>query len=201
MTNFDKITLNYDKVRRDYPEELKIIHIVGASGAGTSTLGQALEREYGYKWMDTDNYFWFPTDPPFDQARPREERAALMAAEIQKYNKCVISGSLCGWGDVFIPQFDLVVFVDTPTDIRIERLQRREYERFGERIRNGGDMYEEHDRFIEWAKAYDTNNPPERCRTLHEEWFKLLKCPLLRVDGTKPIAELLMQINQAARIT
>jgi len=45
----------------------------------------------------------------------------------------------CGWGDVFIPKFDLVVFVDTPTDIRIERLQKREYERFGSRIREGGD--------------------------------------------------------------
>ena len=32
--------------------KISIIHIVGASGAGTSTLGQALEREYGYKWMD-----------------------------------------------------------------------------------------------------------------------------------------------------
>lgn len=34
-----------------------IIHIVGASGAGTTTLGRALEREYGYKWLDTDGYF------------------------------------------------------------------------------------------------------------------------------------------------
>ena len=51
---------------------ISCIHIVGASGAGTSTLGQALERKYGYKWMDTDNYFWVPTDPPFNQARPSE---------------------------------------------------------------------------------------------------------------------------------
>ena len=26
-------------------------------------------------------------------------------------------GSLCGWGEVFIPKFDLVVFVDTPKDM------------------------------------------------------------------------------------
>jgi len=170
---------------------INCIHIVGASGAGTSTLGQALEREYGYKWMDTDNYFWFPTDPPFNQARPREERAALMATEIQKHPKCVISGSLCGWGDVFIPQFDLVVFVDTPTDIRIERLQKREYERFGERICEVGDMYEEHRAFIEWARTYDTAGIDQRSRTLHEEWFRLLKCPLMRIDGTKPVEQVL----------
>jgi len=178
---------------------IKTIHIVGTSGSGTSTLGQALEREHGYKWLDTDNYFWFPTDPPFNQSRPREERAALMEAELQKHDKCVISGSPCGWGDIFIPCFDLVVFIDTPTAIRIERLQKREYERFGERIRKGGDMYEEHTGFIEWAKTYDTNNPPERCRKLHEEWFKLLKCPLLRVDGIKPVEELLKQICERGK--
>ncbi len=106
-----------------------IIHIVGASGAGTTTLGQALEREYSYKWLDTDGFFWMQTDPPFKQSLPRSERVKLMSSAIQNHPKCVISGSLCGWGDTFIPKFDLVVFVDTPTDIRIERLKKREYER------------------------------------------------------------------------
>lgn len=174
----------------------KIIHIVGASGAGTSTLGQALEQKCGYQWLDTDNYFWLPTNPPFVQSRPRDERIKLLKTDIQKYSKCVISGSLCGWGDSMIPCFDLVVFVDTPTNIRIERLKEREYTKFGERICKNGDMYKNHIDFIEWAKSYDNNKPPERCRTLHEEWFRLLTCPLLRVDGTKPTDELLKQIKQ-----
>ncbi|HCA28648.1 MAG TPA: shikimate kinase [Ruminococcaceae bacterium] len=172
-----------------------IIHIVGASGAGTTTLGQALEREYGYKWLDTDGFFWMPTDPPFVKSLPHEERVKLLTAAMEEHPKCVISGSLCGWGDAFIPKFDLVIFVDTPTDIRIKRLERREFERFGERIRKGGDMYENHVGFIEWAKSYDTNNPPERCRKLHEEWFEKLSYPLLRVDGTKPVDKLAGQIR------
>ena len=173
-----------------------IIHIAGASGAGTSTLGQALEQKYGYKWFDTDDYYWQPTDPPFIKSRPREERVELLAASIEKHPRCVISGSLGVWGDVFIPRFDLVIFVDTRTDIRIERLKKREYERFGERIREGGDMYREHIGFIEWAKNYNTMEPPERCRKLHEEWFEKLSCPLLRVDGAKPIADILLEINE-----
>jgi len=168
-----------------------IILVVGASGAGTTTLGQALEREYGYKWLDTDDYFWMPTNPPFVQSFPREERVKLLTADIRKYQKCVICGSLGGWGDIFIPMLDLVVFVDTPTDVRIERIEKREYLRFGSRIRKGGDMYENHTEFVEWAKTYDTNEPPERCRKLHEEWFKQLLCPLLRIDGTKSVDELL----------
>jgi inorganic pyrophosphatase len=178
---------------------INIIHILGASGAGTSTLGQALEQ-HGYKWLDTDNYFWAPTDPPFVQSRPNGERTALLKADIEANPKCVITGSLCGWGDVFMPQFDLVVWVDTPTDIRIKRLEKREYERFGERILPGGDMYDEHTKFIEWAKTYDTNNPPERCRKLHEEWLRQILCPVIKVDGTKPTHELTAYILRKAQV-
>lgn len=108
-----------------------------------------MEREYGYKWLDTDGFFWMPTDPPFVKSLPHEERVKLLTAAMEEHPKCVISGSLCGWGDAFIPKFDLVIFVDTPTDIRIKRLERREFKRFGDRIRKGGDMYENHVGFIE----------------------------------------------------
>jgi len=171
-----------------------IIHIVGASGAGTTTLGQALEREYGYKWLDTDGFFWEQTDPPFVKSLPHEERVKLMSAAIQEHEKCVISGSLFGWGNVFIPKFDLVIFIDTPTDIRIKRLKKRESERFGSRICKGGDMYDNHIEFIKWAKGYDTDTTG-RCRKLHEEWLSLLPCHLLRVDGAKFVDELLNTIK------
>ena len=137
-----------------------------------------------------------PTDPPFVKSLPHEERVKLLTAAMEKHSKCVISGSLCGWGDVFIPKFDLVIFVDTPTDIRMERIEKREFKRFGDRIRRGGDMYENHNNFIEFAKSYDTNNPPERCRKLHETWFEKLSCPLLCVDGTKQANNLVEQIRE-----
>ena len=174
---------------------INIIHIVGASGSGTSTLGQVLEREYGYKWLDTDGYFWMQTDPPYERPLPHEERVKLMDTAIGQHPKCVISGSLCGWGDVFIPRFDLVIFLDTPTDIRIERLKNREYKRFDERVRFGGDMYESHIAFLQWAKSYDTGSRPGRCRELHEQWIRRLPCPVLRLDGTKQVDELLEQIR------
>lgn len=37
-----------------------VIHIFGASGAGTSTLGRKICAELGYRFMDTDDYFWLP---------------------------------------------------------------------------------------------------------------------------------------------
>jgi adenylate kinase family enzyme/RimJ/RimL family protein N-acetyltransferase len=177
---------------------MNIIHVLGASGAGTSTLGQALEKSHGYKWLDTDDYFWLPTDPPFTASRSRDERTALLKGAIEANHKCVVTGSLCGWGDVFIPQFDLVLWVDTPTDIRIERLREREYKRFGDRIREGGDMYVDHEKFIEWAKSYDTNEPPQRCRALHDAWVKNVSCPVLKVDGTRPVDDWVWDIMSRA---
>lgn len=36
-------------------------HIYGASGSGTSALGRKISRELGYRFMDTDDYYWLPT--------------------------------------------------------------------------------------------------------------------------------------------
>ena len=40
-----------------------LIHIFGASGSGTTTLAEKTSRELGYFHLDTDDYFWLPTDP------------------------------------------------------------------------------------------------------------------------------------------
>ena len=115
---------------------------------------------------------------------------------IASQRRCVISGSLCGWGDVFIPKFDLVIFVEAPTDLRIQRLKQREYRHFGQRILPGGDMYENHMEFLAWAAKYDTAGVEQRSRALHAQWLKGIKCPVIPVDGKKPITETLAELGR-----
>ena len=103
-----------------------VIHIYGASGSGTSTLGRKISEELGYKFMDTDDYFWVPTNPQYSTKRSREERLALMKKDITENENVVISGSLVDWGDELIPMFTLVVRLVTDTETRIERLKNRE---------------------------------------------------------------------------
>ena len=55
-----------------------VIFIFGAAGSGTTTLGKKTCQELGYRLMDTDDYFWMPTEPKFTQKRPREERLKMM---------------------------------------------------------------------------------------------------------------------------
>jgi len=171
------------------------IHILGASGSGTTTLGQALESKHGYKWMDTDDYFWFPTSQPYTTKRPHAERVPLMLHGIANNPKWVITGSLCGWGDALTPHFDLVVFLSVATEIRIKRINARDKARWGDRISPDGDMYANHLEFIEYSRNYDVMRPPNRCRALHDEWLARLDCPILRLDGTKSVEDLLEEIE------
>ena len=167
----------------------QVIHIYGASGSGTTTLGKRLSERLGYTFMDTDDYFWLPTDPPYRKKRPAEERVALMQHDLDAAEHAVVSGSLVGWGDVLIPYFTLAVRVVTDQDIRIRRLRRRERENFGARILPGGDMYEKHEEFIAWAARYDTADTSMRSRAEHDLWEKLLPCRRIVVDGTADLEE------------
>jgi len=62
-----------------------VIHIFGASGSGTTTLGKKICEELGYYLMDADEYFWMPTEPKFILKRPCDERIELMTKDIHKF--------------------------------------------------------------------------------------------------------------------
>lgn len=53
--------------------------------------------------MDTDDYFWLPTNPPYTQKRKISERLEKMRENISKAENIVLSGSLVDWGDELIP--------------------------------------------------------------------------------------------------
>ena len=166
------------------------IHILGASGSGTSTLGVALSRKFGYVHLDTDDYFWQPTDPPFKHPRELGERQSLLGAALDAIDRWVLSGSLFGWGDTFIPYFELVIFLTVPTEIRIARLKERERWRFGEAaLAPGGARHEEYEKFMAWAASYDQGGDGMRSLRAHETWLENLDCQIVRLEGTLTIDE------------
>ena len=56
-----------------------LIHIMGASGSGTSTLAAALSQRLAFVHLDADDYYWLATDPPFTNKRDPRERTNLLA--------------------------------------------------------------------------------------------------------------------------
>ena len=103
----------------------------------------------------------------------------------------MISGTLDGWAEPVTGEAELIVFLDVPTKVRLDRLRRRERARFGDALLPGGAMYENHREFIHWAAHYDDGSLPGRSRPRHEQWLAGLSIPVLRLDGTRPTAELL----------
>ncbi|WP_428696301.1 AAA family ATPase [Stappia sp.] len=165
------------------------IYITGASCAGVTTLGAALAERLGLRHFDVDGYYWMPTDPPFTQKRPPDERVRLIAADMEKGEGWVLTGSFDRWGDALIEDVDLIVFVTTPTPLRLERLKARERERFGDRIDPGGDMHEIHTAFADWASHYDEPGFSGRNRARHEEWLGAQSVPVLHIDGSRSVEE------------
>lgn len=176
---------------------MRLIHILGGAGSGTTTLGNALAKAWGWTHLDTDDYFWVTSDIPFTVIREKADRRVLLRADVEKSDRCVLSGSLCGWGDFLIDRFELVIRMSTPCAVRIQRLKEREKKLFGDRILPGGDMYDAHQTFLKWAGTYDTADVDSRSVALHEQWIAGLTCPVLRLDGTQPVSVLLKAVEFA----
>jgi adenylate kinase family enzyme len=174
------------------------IHIMGASGSGATSLGRALADALAVPHHDTDDYFWQPTIPPYQNKRERAERLRLMREVFLPRADWVLSGSLVEWGDAIIPSFDLVVFLSTPTEIRLQRLRAREAAHFGaDAVAPGGWRHQDTEGFIEWASQYDGGNREGRSLAMHQAWLAALPCPVLRLDGSRPLAELVAEIRAA----
>ncbi len=175
-----------------------LIHIFGASGSGTTTLGRALAQHLCYAHMDSDDYYWLPVEPAYSQKRDIPERLRLMRANIDAALRgVVLSGSLVDWGDPLMERFTLVVRLVTDTDVRVKRLRAREYARFGDSVLPGGSRYEEHEAFVAWAARYDEGDIHMRSRANHDAWQRKLVCPLLVLNGAVAVEDNIAAVLRA----
>ena len=170
------------------------IHILGASGSGTSTLGAALAARLGHPHVDADTLFWMTTDPPFTTRRPAEERHALLLRLLPVTGQWVFSGSALKWASSLEPVYDLIVFLRLAPSERMERLRRRQAARYGARIEADGDMIAANAAFLRWAEAYDSAGPEQRSLVLHEEWLSPQTAPVLRLDSSTPVQDLVASV-------
>ncbi|GEM_PF-4595998 len=80
----------------------------------------------------------------------------------------ILSGSISELGKPLVPLFDLVVFLRTPTKLRIERLHARD-------------------------RAYGAE-----ALSRHEEFLANLTCPVLRLNGSEPVEALVAKVREFA---
>ncbi len=168
------------------------IHILGAPGSGVTTLGKALAGRLGFSHFDTDDYYWFTGDAlPYRRKRNPEHRRKLLGNDLENAGSWVLSGALCGWGDIFIPAFDLVVYLWLPAAIRLERIRAREMLRYGTgRLAPEGDLNAVFEKFLTWAADYDLESGNIRSRVSELHWLEQLNCPVLKIEESMSPADL-----------
>lgn len=153
------------------------IIVFGANGSGKTTLGRAVAKNLGFIHIDHEAYAFKESILPYAEERPYEECLKFMLKDIKKHGAFVLSAVTGDFGDEIPKFYQLAVYLSVPLDLRIKRMEQREYERHGERIREGGDMYESHRRFINFATF--------RSLSKIDQWANTLSCPTMYIDGTE----------------
>ncbi len=159
------------------------IIVCGLNGAGKSTLGKTLAEKLHFYFIDNEDLQFPKTDSNYIYASPRtrEEVEKLLFSEIKAHENLVFTSVKGDYGEAISPFFQYVVLIDVPKDIRIQRVKNRSFQKFGNRMLAGGDLYEQEKRFFDFVKSREENTV--------EEWVQSLSCPIIRIDGTKPIEE------------
>ena len=156
--------------------EPKGIIIFGANGSGKTTLGRELSRILGLTCMDAEDYYFREAEIPYSDSRSKGEVIGLMLADIEKHRTFIISTCIGDLGDIIPSYYRLAVYIKAPYELRMKRVKQRVFDRFGERVLEGGDMYEQEEKHFDFM----ANRPLSKI----DEWAKTLSCPILHIDGT-----------------
>ncbi len=80
----------------------------------------------------------------------------------------------------------------------MQRLRAGEAVHFGaDVVAPGGWRHQETEDFIEWASHYEDGSREGRNLVRHEAWLASLPCPVLRLDGSRPLDELVAAVRCA----
>ena len=170
------------------------ICVLGAAGAGTTTISKYISFKYGYKHFESDYFAWEQTNPPFQKTRPDVESIKMLNTELEKCENLVISGNIAKWGEQYKDKFDLVIFLYAPTNVRLERIRYRERELYGKRVLPKGEMYQNFEVFLNYAKAYDTGDKSFRSLSLHNDFLKIVSCPVIKVNTDANLQNILKKV-------
>ncbi len=184
------------------------IAIIGLNGSGKSTLAHALAKRINYYELDVEDCY-FPEQKesriwalennsimetvhlgelPFSKPRTKTEVQDILIEKIANNPKFILSGVTMNWKEDILACLDIAFWIQTPGSERVKRIQAREAKRFGKRVLAEGDMFEQQREFLKMAENRDSK--------IIEESIKKLACPVVKVDGTLPVLDILERIME-----
>ena len=179
------------------------IAIIGLNGAGKSTLAHVLAKKLHYFEIDVEDYY-FPEQRssrinalevrtsadvsfiPYLSPRAKSEVEFAIRKDINCNPQFVLSGVSLNWSESILSQIDIVFYLHVPLSERLRRIRSREAQRFGSRILPGGDMYEQHNEFL---NKIENRSEQEITRSLEK-----LSCPVVNVEEILPLRNDILKI-------
>ena len=157
------------------------IQICGLNGSGKSTLGRALAERLGFYFIDSENLCFSQNnaDETYANPKPQEAIEKLLMKEVSENPNFVFAAVKGDYGKEIVPMYNYVVMVDVPKTIRLQRVRKRSFQKFGYRMLIDEDLYKREEAFFQMVES--------RKEDYVERWLKTLKCPIIRVDGTNAV--------------
>lgn len=159
------------------------ILICGLNGSGKSTFGRALAKKLGVAFKDIEDYY-FPYRRAVDEytdPQSHEEVSELLLNDLLVLDKIVLAAVKADYSKEIENMFSKAIYIDAPKDIRLMRVRERSFEKFGDRMLKGGDLYEKEEAFFHMVE--------KRPDSYVEEWLSKLSIPVIKIDGTRSIDE------------
>ena len=155
------------------------IAIVGGNGAGKSILGKSLAEALNYKFMDAEDYYF--EDLSYSVSRSSEEVKVLMLNDIKKYKNFIVASVNGDYGEHINKYYKCIFYIQAPLDIRLERVKKRSFKKFGKRIQKGGDLFEQEENFFDFVAT--------RTMEKTDKWVRCCNCPIIYINGLLPVSE------------
>lgn len=140
----------------------KNIYILGDKGPFSKELGENLSKKIKYDHFHTKDYRYKTIDS-ITKERDPDESIVLLAYDIKRSYNYIVSGSLQGWGEIFLKKFEMVVFLENKsqylsnTDVFFSKSQNNE-----EPEKQKADL-------SEWTRRISAQNEQSRIKTLHKD--------------------------------
>ena len=134
-------------------------------------------------FIDNEDLFFSRSsaNEPYVNPRSRAEVEELLISKAKRYQDFVFAAVNGDYGTEIHQLYTYAVLMEVPKEIRMQRVRNRSFQKFGNRMLEGGDLHRAEEQFFEMVES--------RTDAYVETWADSLQIPVIRVDGTLPIAE------------
>ena len=105
---------------------------------------------------------------------------------MKKYDNLILAAVRGNYSKEIEAMFTYAVYVSVPKEIRMKRVRERSYKKFGDRMLEGGDLYEKEKSFFDMIE--------KRSDKTVTDWLDTMDIPVIAIDGTQDTENIVAEI-------